>query len=270
MNTHLPWREKLIDAGLIDFLARFHRHYFQLEVLGQENLPPSAQGNALFVMNHTAVFGLEVQLFLAYLLSRDAGYDLRVLVWPGYLNSPIGRLMRAMGCAEATIDGGAEQLKTGKSVLIMPEGVGATDVRQRFNSFHSGYLRMLKAAPHPLIPVGFFGVDQSIPWVALQNRRIARYLMGSIDPSFDFLIAPKPPLFRPVKVVLNIGKPRTLEKEELSTEDRLQETNRKIREDIITLAQDAERYRQECVAASPLNRLYHRWMDGEHSILGRG
>lgn len=264
----LTWRDKMVESGLIDLLAGFHRHYFQLEVMGEENLPGSDQGNVLFVMNHTAVFGLEVQLLITYLLSRRSSQSLRILVWPGYLNGPLGRILRSMGCEEASIAGGATQLKAGRNVLIMPEGVGATDVRQRFHHFHTGYLRMLKEAPRPVIPVGFFGVDQSIPWIVLQNRHLAKHFMAAIDPSFDFIPIPKLPLFRPVKVVLNMGRSRMLNAEDLCSEDRLQKTNDSIRNEVIRLAQEAEQYRQASVRSSWLNSLYHRCLDGNNSIVG--
>jgi len=62
-------------------------------------------------------------------------------------------------------------------VLVLPEGVGATDVRNRFNAFRTGYLRILKEEPVPIIPIGFSGVDEAIPWWVLRNRFLADTFM---------------------------------------------------------------------------------------------
>ncbi|MBF0237007.1 MAG: 1-acyl-sn-glycerol-3-phosphate acyltransferase [SAR324 cluster bacterium] len=147
--------DKMVQAGVPRYLHEFSRKYFQMEVTGEENLINSAESNCMFVMNHTAFFGLEVYLWASYLLTVDPDQKLKTLVWSGFTNGPAGMWFRALQCKPAKIQNGIDLLKSGNSVLIMPEGVGATDVRNRFNHFHTGFLRMVQGHPVPIIPIGF-------------------------------------------------------------------------------------------------------------------
>ncbi len=260
-------RADLLQARLARAFHQISRYYFQLEVHGSEHVPDSRDGSYMLAMNHTAVFGLEAYLLGTHLKSRDPRLDLRTLVWPGFLNGPFGAWFRAIGCAPASVDQGVELLAGGSSVLIMPEGIDATDVRNRFNPFHRGYLRILQRQPVPLIPVGFWGVDQAIPWWVSHNQWLAERIMKSIKPDFDFVPIPKPLAPRPVKVVLCIGEPIHLEYEDLNTEDGINACNERVRSRIEALVTEAELRRKESVNANRLNCLWHRLIDGKVSLL---
>ena len=242
-------------------IVEFSKRYFQVEVNGLDNVPLFPQ-NSMLVMNHTAFFALEVYLIAAQILNRDPEQRLNTLVWEGFTDGPMGPYFKSFGCKAAKISTGAELLKDNKTILIMPEGVGATDVTNRFNTFHTGFLRMVKEHPVPIIPIGFYGCDQSIPWLVSHNKFLIDTFMKPIDPDFDFFILPKIPIFRPTKIVFNVGKPINLTKKDLSSEARIQAQTQAVQAKIERLVDSAQNYRNARIDESKLNKLYHRVVQG--------
>lgn len=261
-------RDKLISLKVPQVLDRFYRHYFQTEFVGEQHLALLKEQNALLVMNHTAFFALECYMLGSRVLSHYPQSDLQALVWKGFSEGPAGLWFRSMGGQTAKIDTGAALLSQGKTVLIMPEGVDATDVRNRFNTFHTGYLRMIQQQNVPIIPIGFTGIDQSIPWIVAKNRFIEEKFMKPVNPAFDFVLIPKLPVFRPTKVVFNIGQPITIPAEELDTEQGIERWNQTLKQTIEGLVDNAEQHRTDRIASSKLNQLFHKLVEGKISYLG--
>src|SRR5262245_58750919 len=121
-------------------------------------------------MNHTAILGLEVYLLGAALdrLRPDAPLP-QTTVWQRFLEMPvIGSFYRAAGCIAMTVDGATDVLRAGGSVLVLPEGPDATDIRDALGPFHSGFLRVVRALQGeldvPVVPLGWAGVDEANPW----------------------------------------------------------------------------------------------------------
>lgn len=248
-------------AKLLEALAR---RYFQLEVLGGEQLAAYRHTPCLFVMNHRAVLGLEVYLWGAWLQARQPEQRLTTLAWRGFVDGPLGPYFRALGCKAASVQTGVHELRQGRSVLILPEGVGATDPRNRFNHFHSGFLRILRQHPVPLVPVGFYGVDEANPWLVTQNAWLVKH-MRSLEGSLDFALIPKLPMLRPVKIVFQVGKPLHYAPEDLATEEQIRTETQVVRHTIEGLVQQAEAYRRRRIEASVLNRIFHRVVAGQIS-----
>lgn len=256
-------RNTLAKLGATKALDHMARAWFQAEFQGEHHLKIMDQQPVMLVMNHTAFFALEVYLLNSRLLSKNPDVDVRTLVWKGFTEGPASPWFRLMGCETVAIPRGQELLKQGKPVLIMPEGVGATDVRNRLNKFHTGYLRMLKEHPVPIIPIGFHGIDEAMPWIVTRNRLIEEKIMKLIDPSFDFVLLPKLPLARPSKVVFSIGEPIHLTASELDSEQGIQRSNTMIRNRICHLMRESERQRNRKIHGSRLNRLWHRAVEGK-------
>lgn len=244
----------------------FAKRYFQLEVLGGEHLDDLADKPCLFVMNHRAVIGLEVYLFGSWLHARYPSQHLTTLAWKGFVEGPLGPHFRALGCRSASVHKGVQELQKGHSVLILPEGVGATDPRHRFNPFHSGFLRILREYPVTMVPVGFYGVDEANPWWVTQQPWLVKK-MREVDSSFDFALVPKLPMLRPVKVVFQVGKPLQYTSENLAGEAQIKKETQVMRNTIEVLVQQAEDYRRQRIEASLLNRLYHRVVAGKVRVI---
>lgn len=244
----------------------FAKRYFQLEVLGGEKLDRLAEQPCLFVMNHRAVIGLEVYLFGSWLHSRYPHQQLTTLVWNGFVEGPLGPYFRALGCRAASVTTGVEELRKGHSVLILPEGVGATDPRHRFNPFHAGFLRILRQQPVTMVPIGFYGVDEANPWWVTQQPWLVEK-MREVDANFDFALLPKLPMLRPVKVVFQVGEPTHYSTEALASESQIKQETNVVKQTIESLVLQAENYRRQRIDASLINRLFHRLVEGKVQTL---
>jgi 1-acyl-sn-glycerol-3-phosphate acyltransferase len=262
-------RDNLVKYKIPHILDRAARYYFQLEFMGEENLAPLKTGNVMFVMNHTAFFALECYLLGSRLLSTHEDLDYRTLVWQGFSEGPGKLWFQSIGCETASISLGHQRLKEGKSILIMPEGIDATDVRNRFNRFHTGYLRMLKGVDVPIIPVGFFGIDQSIPWIVAHQKKLEALLMKPVNPDFDFILFPKFPILRPTKVVFSFGEPIYPSTDKLVTEEGIREVNQKVKDNIASLVDQSEQHRKHQIQQSSLNRWFHKVVEGQITELKR-
>ncbi|PID42525.1 MAG: hypothetical protein CSA52_01390 [Gammaproteobacteria bacterium] len=263
-------RDSLVTLRIPRALDAFSRYYFQLDVLGKSNLALLRDQQAMLVMNHTAFFGLECYLLGSQLLSMYPKLDISTLVWKGFAEGPAGLWFRQLGCQTASIKVGRELLSEGKTILILPEGIDATDVRNRMNKFHTGYLRMLQEKNVPIIPIGFYGIDQSIPWLVVHQPYLEEKLMKPVNPDWDFLPIPKVPVFRPTKVVFSIGEPVYLSAADLADEDAIHATNRRIKLRVSELMQDAEIHRSNAIEKSRANKLYHKLVAGRVSNLRTG
>lgn len=136
-------------------LARFWG--MELKVIGAENMP---EGSSYVVMSNHASYADIVALFMA------------LPVIPGFLAKQelmripfLAAALRAGGhvlidrgkreSAKQAIESAAEQVRSGKTVLIFPEGTrGDSDAIAKFKS---GGFHLAKAAGVPIIPVGLRG-----------------------------------------------------------------------------------------------------------------
>jgi 1-acyl-sn-glycerol-3-phosphate acyltransferase len=262
-------RDSLVKLRVPQALDAFSRYYFQLDIVGKENLSLLRDQQAMLVMNHTAFFALECYLLGSNLLSSYPDLDLRTLVWKGFSEGPARAWFKNIGCETASIQNGHSLLEAGKTVLIMPEGIDATDVRNRMNTFHTGYLRVLQKKRVPIIPIGFHGIDQSIPWLIAHNKTLEKKFMKPVNPNFDFLLLPKVPIFRPTKVVFKIGAPIHLADKDMASEAALNATNERIKTTVSMLVDEAEQYRKERITQSRPNRLFHKLVEGKISHLNK-
>ncbi len=264
MNEWIEWRPTAgflaVERALFEGLAR----YFRLELLGGEHIPDWGTRPCLFVMNHTAVVGLEVYLLHAALgRLRPSAPHIRTTVWPPFLQVPgLGGWYRAGGCLPMSVELVAGCLRGGQSVLVLPEGPDATDVRDEVGPFHGGFLRALREVADlgvPVVPLGWAGVDEAMQWFVLEHPLAVRALMKPIMPKFDFALLPRPPLLRPSKVVLCAGPARTYDAASLGDEESLRRELAAMRRTVIDLVAAARQRRAQVLEASPLERKVHRW-----------
>jgi 1-acyl-sn-glycerol-3-phosphate acyltransferase len=216
-------------------------------------------------MNHTALLGLEVYLLYAALQELRPGTPRpRTTVWPPFLDMPLlGSFYRAGGCVPMSVAGVSAVLRGGQSVLILPEGPDATDVRDELAPFHSGFLRVVKRLADedgmqvPIVPLGWSGVDEANPWWVVTRPLVVRALMKPFMPRFDFALLPRPPLLRPSKVVFVAGEPITVAPGALGDEAGVRRTASAARRQVLALMQEATAIRDASIAASPFERVLH-------------
>lgn len=258
-----------MESPTIEFVRRWVfpvlRRYFRLELAGAiETIPPWEREPCVFVMNHTAIVGLEVYLLGAALDRQRPDAPLpRTTVWPRFLEMPVvGPFYRAAGCVPMTVDGAAEMLRTGQSILILPQGPDATDVRHPLGKFHTGFLRVVRAlqTEHdvPVVPLGWAGVDEANPWWVTTNPLLVQLLMKPLMPRFHFALLPRLPLLRPSKVVFVAGEPLRFTRDDLADEAALQRHAARVHDIVVDLVADAEARRGQRIDDSIGEKLLHR------------
>jgi hypothetical protein len=188
----------------------------------------------------------------------------RTTVWPPFLEMPLlGGFYRASGCVPMSVEGASQVLLAGESVLILPEGPDATDVRDELGPFHAGFLRVVKklADEHglevPIVPLGWSGVDEANPWWVITQPLVVRALMKPMMPRFDFALLPRLPLLRPSKVVFVAGEPVRLTSAGLATEAGVRGELGKLRTTVLTLMEEASAIRRARIDASAFERALH-------------
>jgi 1-acyl-sn-glycerol-3-phosphate acyltransferase len=250
-----------LTSGQRRALAAFAR-YFRLELTGAPSeLPAWRSRPCIFVMNHTALLGVEVYLFHAAMArARPDAPRVRTTVWPPFLEVPVlGSLYRAGGCLPASVEGAVACLRRGESVLILPEGPDATDVRHEVGPFHAGFLRVVKELAGeldvPVVPIGWYGVDEANPWFVTTQPLLVQLLMKPAMPRFEFALVPRPPLLRPSKVVMAVGQPLRFGAEDLATEARLREQVQRVRDQVIGLIAEARALRASRIASNLSERV---------------
>ncbi len=245
------------------FLESLQR-FFRVELHGAvDALPLWPSQPTIFIMNHTALVGLEVYLLHGALARvRPDTPRIRTTVWAQFLKVPIlGHWYRSAGCFAMNVDSVAEELRSGKSVLILPEGPDATDVRHEVGPFHAGFLRVVRELSSemqvPVVPLGWSGVDEANPWFVTTNQTIVKLLMKPAMPAFDFALLPRFPLLRPSKVVFVAGAPLEFSACELDDESDLRAQVNRVREIVVSLVKQAQTLRTESIDRSRMERGLH-------------
>jgi 1-acyl-sn-glycerol-3-phosphate acyltransferase len=248
------------ERWLLPALSR----WFRLELGGAtESIPRWEREPSIFVMNHTAILGLEVWLLYAALRDLRPGAPRpRTTVWPPFLEMPVlGEFYRAAGCLPMSVEGASTALRRGESVVVLPEGPDATDVRDEIGPFHAGFLRVVKAlAPEmdvPVVPLGWAGVDEANPWWVTTHPTLVRLMMRPFMPRFDFALLPRPPMLRPSKVVFVAGEPMRWGAEQLATEQDVRAEVARVRSAVASLANEAAAIRRRRIEQSPVERALH-------------
>lgn len=253
-------RTQRTQDGLLAALQR----YFRVELHGAtDEIPSWGRTPCIFVMNHTAIIGLEVYLLYGALerLRPDAPRP-RTTVWEPFLRMPLlGRWYRSGGCLAMNVEAVADVLREGDSVLILPEGPDATDVRDEVGPFHAGFLRVVKELAGerqvPVVPLGWSGVDEANPWFVTTHPLLVKALMSPFMPSFDFALVPRPPLLRPSKVVFVAGEPMSFSAQELADEAALRAGVARVRDSVVDLVDRARDLREQRIDESAAERVLH-------------
>lgn len=256
--------QKLRRESRLPQINRFLENYFQLEILGEENLPSMGDGPVMLVAKHAPLMQLDSLIILLRLAEREPGRVVRPLAWQGFLRGPWSGFARGLGARPASITEGVRILRSGESLLVFPEGLDVGNPAEEINPFHTGFLRMLAQQPVPVIPIGHYGFDEALPRVMTRNNQLLKKLTS---PGFDYLTFPKTPFPRPVKIVFNVGEAVVIPPEALSREAGIQRWRRLVSELILDLCRDAHDRRERAIRATPMKRKYHDILDGSTTLL---
>ncbi len=152
----------------------------EVSVIGEENVP---EGPVLFVSNHQGNF--DIPLMLGY-ISKPKGFIAKVEIKKMFI---IRKWMQHLNCifidrkdirqSVKAISGGVKLLKSGKSMVIFPEGTRSPD--GKLLEFKQGSMKLGTKSKVPVVPVTINGSKDIMP-------------KGS-------------KIIRPAKVTINISKP---------------------------------------------------------------
>ncbi len=134
-----------------------------IHVSGIENVPE--KGGVLFVANHQSNF--DIPIMIGH-VPRDKGFiaKLELLKVPSF-----SRWMKYIGCvfidrkdvrqSLVAVNGAAESLKAGHSMVIFPEGTRSAD--GTVGPFRAGGLKLALKAGVPIVPVSISGSKNIMP-----------------------------------------------------------------------------------------------------------
>jgi len=221
--------EKLMDLSRLagDLTDR----YFQVEVVGAENVP--AEGGVLLVSNHGF---LMVESFVLHnVVLRHTGRKLRPVAAHLAWDIPLfNHFVAAAGGVRGSQDSVVELLEQGELVLIYPGGVreaakGARTREKLMWEGRTGFVKAALRAGSPVVPVGIAGaddvyirLDKRIPWVGK--------LLGDKDAAIPLFVGLGPfPL--PAPLTFRFGAPISMEHVAASARDEtvVQEYHDRIR-----------------------------------------
>lgn len=192
-------------------LGRFlYEDYFEVEVEGYENVPPS--GRCLVIANHSGQLPIDA-ILLGYALVKNP-------VAPRACKGMYERFIPSlpffsiwfsqMGGAIGDIENCIKMLNNEEAVIVFPEGAKGISKpwskRYQLQKFGNGFMHMAKKTNSPIIPVGIAGCEEIM------------YNFGNLDfleknlrfPAFPMLV----PYFFKSKVIIKIGKPMYFESTE--------------------------------------------------------
>ncbi len=177
--------------------------YFEVEVEGYENIPPS--GRCLIIANHSGQLPIDA-ILLGYALVKNPiaprackGMYERFIPTIPFFSIWFSQMGGALGDIENCI----KMLNNEEAVIVFPEGAKGISKpwskRYQLQKFGNGFIHMAKKTQSPVIPVGIAGCEETM------------YNFGNVDFLEKILRFPAAPLLVPYifksKVIIKIGKP---------------------------------------------------------------
>ncbi|HLE00525.1 MAG TPA: lysophospholipid acyltransferase family protein [Bdellovibrionota bacterium] len=140
------------------------RLYFRVEVEGLEHIPK--KGRALIIANHSGFAGVDA-LLLTFVIKRETRRRARILAHRAFFDysERIKAVSESIGLRRASIGGAVELLKSGRLVIVFPEGE-AGNFKPSFDRYHlqkfrTGFLRMAVESEAPIIPCVVLGAEET-------------------------------------------------------------------------------------------------------------
>jgi 1-acyl-sn-glycerol-3-phosphate acyltransferase len=217
VNTFAKWEP---------FFRFFYQEYFQVKVLGLENIPD--EGRAILVGNHSGVLPID-----AFMLQNGVFHlhpsprRIRALAHDWLRHAPgVKDVICGMGGVPATFATARKLLDNEELVCFYPEGARGTgkpfSMRYRLIDFDPGFVKAAILTNSPIVPVITVGGDEIYPLLAT-SKPIARLLGWPYYPftlMFPWLPFPVSCIPLPIKMLIKIGKPIHLNYPADKAEDR--------------------------------------------------
>lgn len=174
----IPWGPYGVDPYGVskDFLAQaysaaepIYRHYFNMKVLGQENVP--ARGRGMLVGNHSGGVAVDGMMVVASMFfAKDPPRLAQGMVEKFMNRLPFASLLTSrcgqfVGLPEHAV----RLLEDDRLLMVFPEGARGTAklYRERYSlvRFGTGFVRLAMRTKSPIIPFAFLGGGAAIPTI---------------------------------------------------------------------------------------------------------
>lgn len=240
-----PWGFNIKTVKQFINLGKFlYEDYFEVEVEGYENIPPS--GRCLIIANHSGQLPIDA-ILLGYALLKNPiaprackGMYERFIPTIPFFSIWLSQMGGALGDTENCI----KMLNNEEAVIVFPEGAKGiskpSSKKYQLQNFGNGFVYLAKKTQSPIIPVGIAGCEEIM------------YNFGNVDFLEKLLKFPAAPLLVPYvfksKVVIKIGKPMYFD----ATESQQHEINGqvfKVKEEVDRLMMEALEIRNQKIAA---------------------
>lgn len=240
-----PWGFNIKTVKQFINLGKFlYEDYFEVEVEGYENIPPS--GRCLVIANHSGQLPIDA-ILLGYALLKNPiaprackGMYERFIPTIPFFSIWLSQMGGALGDTENCI----KMLNNEEAVIVFPEGAKGiskpSSKKYQLQNFGNGFVYLAKKTQSPIIPVGIAGCEEIM------------YNFGNVDFLQKLLNFPAAPLLIPFvfksKVIIKIGKPIYFDE----TESQQHEVNAqvfKVKEEVDRLMKEALEIRNQKIAA---------------------
>ena len=195
------------------FFRFFFEEYFQVKVLGLENIP--AEGRVVLAGNHSGVLPVDAFMLQNGVLHlHPSPRRIRYLAhdWLRH-TSGLKEVICGMGGVPATFSTAKQLLDNEELVFFYPEGARGTgkpfSTRYRLVDFDPGFVKAAICTGSPIVPVSTVGGDEIFPLLGKLNP-VARLLGWPYYPltlTFPWLPFPSSAVPLPIKMLIKIGKP---------------------------------------------------------------
>lgn len=204
-------------AALEVFIRFFYEKWFSVTAIGLKEM--STDGKAVLFGNHSGVLPIDGCLLYDGIINyHQDPRRIRFLLTDFLLKAPIiGKSLRGFGCVPADYEVSVKLLERNELVFFYPEAEEGTGKlfkdRYKLVNFHPGFVRAAIATGAPVIPVITVGGDEIYP--LLGNLKPVADLMEApywpITPFYPWLPFPFNAIPLPIKMLICVGKPFTLD-----------------------------------------------------------
>jgi 1-acyl-sn-glycerol-3-phosphate acyltransferase len=199
-----PWGVNLDKMKqYFQFVWPMYKHYFKVELHGQENL---VDQNFLVVSNHSGQIAIDGMLITtAFATELKPPRLLRAMVERFFIKLPfVNKWAQEGGAVLGDRQNCLNLLEKGNSILVFPEGVPGvaknTSEFYHLQNFTNGFIRMALKAKVNILPVAVVGAEEYFPYV-YQAKHLAKFFkVPALPLSMNYVPLPSP-------TDIYIGKP---------------------------------------------------------------
>ena len=175
-------KEEFAYHALPRFLLDIINKYLRVETEGIENIPN--RGRYIVIANHSGYMGFDALMVAHHIFLHKNRIPKIIAHKLWFLMPEISVHAKKLGLVPATFENGLKLLKTGRPLLLFPEGEEGnfkpTKERYRLKRFRRGFVRLALKTGAPIIPSIVIGAEET--HITLRQVRWAKHLFRNPHP----------------------------------------------------------------------------------------